>query len=192
MDYFVSDKWTTPRRGDLLISEPYLPDPNFERTVVLLCEHDENGTFGFILNKPSNTVFDDVFEEVKGFNETLYIGGPVHEDSLHFIHRDFDTLQSGSKVKNEIFWGGDFDLLLAKIDTKQINPADYRFFIGYSGWSPGQLEEELKAKSWIVFENTTEDLLFETPPEKLWQEVLKQMGGKFKVISNYPTDPRLN
>jgi len=192
MDYFVSDKWATPRKGDLLISGPYLPDPNFDRTVVLLCEHDENGTFGFVLNKPSSTTFDKVFEEVQGFDETLYVGGPVQEDSLHFIHRDYKNLQSGSKVKNEIFWGGDFDLLLAKIDTKQIDRRDFRFFIGYSGWSPGQLEEELKSKSWIVCKNTTEELLFETPPEKLWKEVLRQMGGKYKVISNYPTDPRLN
>jgi putative transcriptional regulator len=73
-----------------------------------------------------------------------------------------------------------------------LEEADVRFFVGYSGWSPGQLDEELKAKSWIVFKKTSTDLVFDIDPEALWKTTLNNMGGKFRLISNYPVDPRLN
>ncbi len=192
MDYFSSDNWIEPGRGDLLISEPYLPDPNFERTVILLCEHDENGTFGFVLNKPSKSVFSDVIEDIESFDASLFIGGPVQQNSLHFIHRRSDQLEASREILPGLYWGGDFDQLITLIDTRQIDKADFRFFVGYSGWDLGQLEDELKIKSWIIFKNTSPELVLDTEPEHLWQEVLKIKGGKFKVIANYPQDPRLN
>ncbi len=191
MDYFSSDTWIEPERGDLLISEPYLPDPNFVRTVILICEHDENGTFGFVLNRPSESVFSDAVEEINHFDAPLYVGGPVQQNSLHFIHKRIDQLESKEVIPG-LYWGGDFDHLLGLIDTHQINMSDYRFFVGYSGWETGQLEEELKSKSWIIYKNPTADFIFDTSPDQLWQEVLKNKGGKFKVIANYPQDPRLN
>ncbi|MDH5608568.1 MAG: YqgE/AlgH family protein [Cyclobacteriaceae bacterium] len=192
MNYFSSDQYVEPSRGDLLISEPYLPDPNFERTVVLLCEHDENGTFGFVLNKRSPLTFNEVIEDVDHFDAPLFVGGPVQQNSLHFIHRAYDLMGSGKEIKEGLFWGGDFDKLLTLIDTHQVQLGDFRFFAGYSGWSPGQLEEELKVKSWIVYKNVDPDMLFTIPPDELWQNILRNMGGKYKVMANYPLDPRLN
>ncbi|NQW26769.1 MAG: YqgE/AlgH family protein [Flammeovirgaceae bacterium] len=192
MDFFVSDNWVDPAPGDLLISEPYLPDPNFERTVILICEHDSNGTVGFVLNRSADTVFGSVVKEVPYFKAPLFVGGPVHHDTLHFVHRDEVLLDSGMQIMDRVFWGGDFDRLMTLIDTRQINREDYKFFIGYSGWSPGQLVDELKAKSWIVYKNKNEKLIFDFDPKNLWKEVLKEMGGKYRVIANYPTDPRLN
>jgi len=192
MDYFTSDQWIEPEKGDFLISEPYLPDPNFERTVIYLCEHDENGTFGFVLNKPSESSFGDVIPEASFFEEKLYIGGPVQQDSLHFLHRSSSTLSGGLKIKEDIHWGGDFEELMSQISVGTITPKDFKFFVGYSGWSPVQLNDELKAKSWIVYKNVNEELVFDTDPDDLWPLVLKNMGGKFKVIANYPLDPRLN
>ncbi len=182
----------TPRKGDLLISEPFLPDPNFERTVIYICEHNEEGSFGFVLNRPSELKFDDIIAEVEDFDMTMYIGGPVQHDTLHFIHRASDIIDDGVIIKENLCWGGNFEQLKALINTKQINEKDFRFFIGYSGWGAGQLQEELDANSWIVLPNATEKQIFDIPPDQLWRTILKDMGGRFKMYSNYPSDPRLN
>ena len=110
MDYFATDQLIEPERGDLLISEPYLPDPNFDRTVVYLCEHDENGTFGFVLNKQAQIKVSDVVDEVS-YEADLFVGGPVQQDTLHYLHRDPILSESAIMVKNDIFWGGNYELL---------------------------------------------------------------------------------
>lgn len=192
MDYFHTKTKFTPEKGDLLISEPFLPDPNFERTVILICEHDENGTFGFILNKLTNLTFDEVMDTSEKFNESVFLGGPVQQDTLHFIHRCDELFQSGKEIIDGVYWGGEFEKLLSMINTKQISKNDFRFFLGYSGWAEGQLDEELNAKSWIVYKNTTADKIFDLSPDSLWKQALSEMGGKFKMFANYPIDPNLN
>lgn len=192
MDYFATDQLIEPERGDLLISEPYLPDPNFERTVILLCEHDENGSFGFVLNKPSQSRLSELVEEVSSFDADVFVGGPVQQNTLHFLHKSPAKLNGDKEIVNGIFWGIDFENLMSSINMKTVSSDDLKFFIGYSGWSEGQLMEELQAKSWIVYKKATPELVFEMSPEELWREALKNMGGKYRVISNYPTDPRLN
>jgi putative transcriptional regulator len=192
MDLFDYQKFVKPEKGSLLISEPFLPDPNFERTVVLLCENNEDGSVGFVLNKPSILKFDEAVEEVSDFSPTLYVGGPVQQDTLHFIHRSPDDLEGSIQVTDEIFWGGNYEQLITMINTKVIVPEDFKFFLGYSGWAPGQLEEELKQKSWIVINNATAEEVFDIDPKILWKQVLNSLGGKFKIISNFPVDPRMN
>lgn len=192
MDYFHSKQKFNPEKGDVLISEPYLPDPNFERTVVLICEHDENGTFGYVLNKASNATFEEVIEQVSDFDEKLFIGGPVQQDTLHFIHRSPDLMPEGKEVGGGIYWGGDYDKLLSMIDLKQINANDFRFFLGYSGWAAGQLQEELEAKSWIVCKGISAQRVFDIDERLLWKDILESLGGKFKMFANYPADPNMN
>ncbi|MTI20664.1 YqgE/AlgH family protein [Fulvivirga sp. RKSG066] len=191
MDYFKFNNNLKPEKGSFLISEPFLPDPNFERTVVLLCEHNEEGSFGFVLNKVSAVTLEDILEEVENFQEQVYIGGPVEQNTLHFIHKA-DYLEGGTQIGDGLYWGGNFEQLLLLIDTKQIKPEDFRFFVGYSGWGAGQLVEELKANSWIVAHNATKDLVFDTDNQTLWKTALNRLGGRFSIYSNYPTDPRLN
>lgn len=192
MNYFNYQSRTQPQRGDLLISEPFLPDPNFERTVVLLCEHNAEGSFGFVLNKPSLLKYNDVIDGVGDFNVPLFIGGPVQQDTLHFIHRAGSVIEDSVEISSGIFWGGNYEQLQSLIDTKQIKPQDFKFFIGYSGWGAGQLEMEMKEKTWIVSNVANPMQVFDMDPDKLWKVVLKNMGGKYKMISNYPIDPRLN
>ena len=189
--YFQYKNELNPAKGRLLISEPFLPDPNFERTVVLICEHNEEGSFGFVLNKKSKVYFDDIMEEVEGFKKDIYIGGPVQQDTLHFIHRS-PSVVGGVKIGEGIYWGGDFDQVMTMINTRQINDADFRFFVGYSGWGEGQLEQELEADSWIVSPEVNDALVFDLEAQDLWRTVLKQMGGRYNMYSNYPQDPRLN
>ena len=192
MDYFGAGKIVEPERGDLLISEPYLPDPNFERTVILMCEHDDNGSFGFVLNKKANVKLPDVIDDVGDYYAELFIGGPVQQDTLHFVHRNENLSEKSSELIDKVFWGGNFDELLALINTKAIYQQDIRFFMGYSGWSSGQLMEEMKAGSWIVMKNVNAEMIFDWDNQELWKECLKSMGGKFRLMSNYPKDPRLN
>ena len=181
-----------PRKGDLLISEPFLTDPNFSRTVILLCEHNEEGSFGFVLNKPAKIKLNELIEGVGDRDDYIYIGGPVQQNTLQFIHKNDRLIEGGSEVQDGIFWGGDFEQMLAMMDSKLIIPDDIKFFIGYSGWAAGQLRSELEVNSWIISRNVKIEQIFNTDVETLWKEVLNTMGGKFKVVANFPVDPRLN
>lgn len=191
MEFFKYKNKIPPAKGHLLVSEPYLPDPNFERTIILLCEHNQDGSFGFVLNKPSLAKIADVVEGVNEFDATVFVGGPVQQDTLHYLHRCGD-IEGAIPVSDDVYWGGNFESLILRIDTKQIDPKDIKFFIGYSGWSAGQLEEELEADSWIVSDQLNSDLIFEVSSEAMWQQTLKAMGGRFSMYSNYPVDPRMN
>lgn len=191
MDFFKYKNKLTPEKGRLLISEPFLPDPNFERTVVLLCEHNEEGSFGFVLNKPSILKVNEVLEDLTDLENPVFVGGPVQQDTLHFIHRNA-TIENAIEIATNVYWGGDFERLLTMTDTRQISADDLRFFLGYSGWGPGQLESELDQDSWIVCDFISDQLLFDTDPQLLWRKALDSMGGRFSVYSNYPVDPRLN
>lgn len=181
-----------PERGDLLISEPYLPDPNFERSVIYLCEHDQNGSLGYILNKPTTILFSDVIDEFEGFNPKINLGGPVEQGTLHFLHKDFINLNSGKQVHDGIYWGGDFNKITTNATLKLLDESNYKFFIGYSGWSSGQLNDEIAARSWIVFKKAPLDIIFDAPIDTMWSDVLKKMGGRYKMFANYPIDPSLN
>ncbi|RIJ41645.1 YqgE/AlgH family protein [Pontibacter oryzae] len=181
-----------PQNGSILISEPYLGDPNFERSVVLLCSHvEDEGSFGLVLNRASNLNLSDVLDVFSDdFDMTLGIGGPVQYNTLHYIHR-LPGLHQAVKLAQDVYWGGDFEMLRTMIDTGQVKKDDIRFFLGYSGWTPGQLQEEIDKNVWIV-NNNAANKLFNLDTETLWRSILREMGGKFKVLSNYPDDPRLN
>jgi putative transcriptional regulator len=191
MEFFEYRNKIEPQKGRLLLSEPYLADPNFERTVILLTEHNEEGSVGFILNKPSESHVNEVMEDLRGLDAQIFIGGPVQQDTMHFIHR-YGDLEEAIELENGIFWGGNFEQLLTKVETGQAQVTDIKFFLGYSGWSPDQLDEELKLNSWIVSDRISNELIFETLPDQMWKRALKELGGRFSVYSNYPADPRMN
>lgn len=191
MEFFKYRNKIKPEKGRLLISEPFLPDPNFERTVVLLCEHNEEGSFGFVLNKPSILKVSEVMEDITELDNLVHVGGPVQQDTLHFIHRNTAMAQA-VEIVDQIYWGGAFENLMLLCETQQITAKDIRFFLGYSGWGPGQLETELDQDSWIVCDYVSGQLLFDTDSEVMWRKALENMGGRFSVYSNYPVDPRLN
>ncbi|MDX5339833.1 MAG: YqgE/AlgH family protein [Cyclobacteriaceae bacterium] len=181
-----------PKAGDLLISEPFLQDENFIRSVVILCEHNEEGSFGFILNKPSILHLGELVESLSFLENEVFVGGPVEQNTLHFIYFEENPLPGSIPIGKNLWWGGDFDLLIEKLKLKQISPDKVIFFIGYSGWGPNQLDEELEAKTWIVCKEEMDESTLQNTPEELWKVLLKNMGGEFKVIANYPLDPRLN
>lgn len=188
---YKNDK-TEPQKGDLLISEPFLNDPNFVRTVVLLCEHNHEGSFGFVLNKPAQVKLNELIEEAGNREDTIFVGGPVQQNALQFIHRKEGLIEGGIKVMDGLYWGGNFEQMLALLDSGLITENEIKFFVGYSGWAAGQLKSEMELNSWIIFRNVNVDQLFHANVESLWKEVLNTMGGKYKIISNFPVDPRLN
>ena len=192
MDYFSSDKIIEPAKGDLLISEPYLPDPNFERTVVFLCEHDENGTFGFVLNRKAHVGLGEILEEAGDYPGKIFVGGPVEHNTLHWLHRDKNLNEGSVALSEDLFWGGNLERLTEMMNVRSIRTEDIRFFIGYSGWAPGQLMDEMKAKSWIVYKKPTTEMIFDWDNQDLWKACLNTMGGKYRLMSNYPKDPRMN
>lgn len=179
------------KKGAILIAEPFLGDPNFERTVVLLCEHNEQGSFGFVLNQKIETSLNDLTEgKFYGDNE-IYVGGPVQQNTLHFIHRLGDLIENSVEIMKGLYWGGDFEQTQSLVNTGVIQEKDIRFFLGYSGWGVEQLNNELEQNSWIVTESNP-TFIFDTKAMDIWRLILKNMGGKYKQLSNYPIDPRLN
>jgi putative transcriptional regulator len=188
----AESKAIKPQNGSILISEPYLGDPNFERSVILLCSHEEDeGSFGLVLNRASNLQLSDVLDVFDAdFDMVLGIGGPVQYNTLHYIHR-LPDLPQAVKLSDDLYWGGDFETLRTMIDAGLVHKEDIKFFLGYSGWTPGQLQEEIDKNVWIV-NNNAANKLFTLDTETLWRSILREMGGKFKVLSNYPDDPRLN
>jgi putative transcriptional regulator len=181
-----------PAQGSLLISEPFMLDPNFERSVVMLCEHNEEGTLGLILNQRSSLLLSDVLEDVQNDKFPLYVGGPVQANALFFLHRAYDKLSSGTQIMEDVYWGGDFDRLLLLIDEHLIEPEDVKFFLGYSGWSPGQLDEEIALNSWAVHRNFDSAIVFLSDGEDLWKQALISLGPKYAHVAQFPKSPNLN
>lgn len=177
--------------GSLLIAEPFLGDSNFERSVVLVCEHSEEGTFGLVLNQIAQVKLNDVLADEMYHDYALYVGGPVQQNTLHYIHRLGDLLEDSIEVAQGLFWSGNFDQLRQLINAGTVRENDVRFFVGYSGWSGGQLSEELAQNSWII-SRADADFIFDTPSDQVWRGVLRRMGGQYRVLSHYPVDPRLN
>jgi putative transcriptional regulator len=179
-----------PGSGILLIADPFLKDPNFLRTVVLLCEHNEEGSFGFVVNRPYGNTLDQLIPDMNGFSLPVYYGGPVQVDTIHFIHQYPGEIEGGQEILNGVFWGGDFDQAMQLVRSGNADSQKIRFFIGYSGWGEGQLEDEIKEKSWLTV-NATRKLLFDHI-EETWKNALKHLGGDYEMMINFPIDPQLN
>ena len=181
----------SPSKGTLLIANPFLKDPNFSRTVIFLCEHTEEGSFGFVLNKMFPKPLEELVPDLKVSNFPVYQGGPVQRDALHFLHQYPDLISGGKEVMEKVYWGGNFESLLINLKNNDLDQDHIRFFIGYSGWSEGQLNEEMKEESWLTVK-ATRKLIFDTKPEDIWKNSLKQLGGNYEMMINFPIDPQLN
>ncbi len=181
----------SPVKGTLLIANPFLKDPNFSRTVIFLCENMKEGTFGFVLNKQFSKTLDELIPDLEMPAFPVYSGGPVQPDSLHFLHQYPDLISGGVEVFDGVYWGGNFESLQIHLRNNDISSDKIRFFIGYSGWTEGQLDMEMKEDSWITVK-ATRKLIFETSATETWKESLNVLGGDYKMMANYPIDPQLN
>ena len=180
-----------PEKGKLLISEPFLMDPNFKRAIVLLTEHNEEGSVGFVLNRQTEYKLNDLLSDFPDFDSEVYYGGPVQINTLQFIHKAGDIIEGSTLITDGLYWGGNFEILKLLIESKAVDPSDFRFFVGYSGWGAGQLGDELKINSWIVSHSKIENI-FSNEPDKLWREILKSLGKKFAILASFPENPSVN
>lgn len=177
--------------GTLLVAEPPMADPNFKRSVILLCEHSAEGSFGLILNKPSPLLLSEVAGMKLPDGLQLGIGGPVQPDTLHFIHSFGEEIEGALPVAEDIWWGGSLESLLEEIDEERNDAEDVRFFLGYSGWGEGQLEEEVDEGGWIVL-SATDHVVFAEGDDELWRQILRKLGGEYALLSTFPDNPRMN
>lgn len=178
--------------GTILLAEPFMVDPNFKRSVVLLCDHtEEEGTVGFVLNKNLGLQVNELILDFPAFDAEVYYGGPVQTDSIHYIHDVGDILDNSTKVVDGVWWGGDFEKLKFLISSDLVKPHNIRFFVGYSGWSTGQLDNELKLGSWVISEMFA-NYLFNSKSDSLWQQVMKNKGDRYEVIADMSDVVNLN
>ncbi len=181
-----------PLKGTLLVAEPTLTgDVSFNRSVVLIAEHNDTGSVGFILNKPLEFSINELVEDIK-IPIRVFNGGPVEQDNLYFIHRVPHLIKDSIEISDGIFWGGDFDTIIDLINQEQITENEIRFFLGYSGWDAFQLDQELRSKSWVVVSNTYQSDIIEKPSQAFWKEKMLELGGDYQLWSNSPEDPSLN
>lgn len=182
----------TLKKGHLLIAEPTtLGDISFNRSVLLLADHDENGSVGFIINKPLKYSIKELVPEIEA-DFKIYNGGPVEQDNLYFIHNVPDLIPNSIEISNGIFWGGDFDSTRDLINQGAIKKNNIRFFLGYTGWEVNQLEDEIIANSWIITKNIYEDKLIGKSTNHFWKEKILELGGEYLIWSNAPENPTLN
>lgn len=173
------------KSGNVLLAEPFMLDPNFKRSAVLLCEHNAEGSLGFIMNKPLNMRVDELIADFPEFDSGVMFGGPVQTDTIHYIHNTGDLLEESVKITDGVFWGGDFEKLKFLITSQLIKPQNIRFFVGYSGWSEGQLIDEMNIGSWVVADMDA-NYLFRSKAKNLWKQVMYNKGNTYTVIAQMP------
>ncbi|TXB65889.1 YqgE/AlgH family protein [Vicingus serpentipes] len=179
------------KKGRLLLAEPFMVDPYFKRSVVLLTEYNKENCFGFILNQSLELTVNDVIADFPKFEAPVFMGGPVSPDNLFYIHSQGKYIQGSQKITDNLWWTGNFDQLKFMIQNNEIFPHEVKFFLGYSGWDYLQLNNEVKHESWIITD--ANDLTIKDLNNKqLWQTTLKKMGNKHALLSNFPVDPSLN
>ena len=189
-DFFKIDRKLKPQKGRIIISEPFLPGNFFSRSAVLIVDYLSSGAVGFILNKPFKKQIKELMSIIPGYIPEVFAGGPVGNDNLFYIHTLGDMIGGSIKVKDELYWGGDFDELKTAIATGNAKPDQVKFFVGYSGWSPGQLENEIAENSWLVVDSDVKQVMKSN--QNFWLESVKNAGGHYKTWFNFPEDPNSN
>lgn len=177
--------------GQILLAEPFMLDPNFRRSAVAVCEHTDEGSLGFILNKPIEMKLNDLMSNFPEFDCPVYYGGPVATDTIHFMHNKGDLLEGSQSVTEGVWWGGEFQKLIFLVESELIKPENIRFYIGYSGWSGGQLNEELDSGSWVIAESDA-NYVFKSKHHELWEQIMNDKGEHYTVISQMPNTNILN
>ena len=180
-----------PAAGRMLIAEPFLQGPYFARSIVLLTEHNEKGTVGFVLNKSTELYPDEVIDDLLSFEGELFVGGPVSSNTLNFLHTLGPAVPGAIKVTEKVYWGGDFEYLKKMINDGEASSRSVKFFAGYSGWAPGQLEGEIAENSWVV-STLDDEIIMTRDVEDSWERAMKKMGDIYKTWTNFPRNPTFN
>ena len=180
-----------PSRGKILISEPFLRDATFGRSVILLIDHTDEGTMGLIINKPLPIFVNDIIKEFKYIDDIpLYKGGPVATDTLFYLHT-LANISGAIPVSKGLYLNGDFDEIKKYILQGNKVDQHIRFFLGYCGWEGEQLNDELKENTWLVSKED-KDYLMNSDTKDMWKEAVEKLGSKYEPWSRFPRVPTFN
>lgn len=180
-----------PAKGRILLSDPFMADLTFSRTVILLTDYQKEGAVGFVLNKPLTIDIHELIDDFPEFDGKVYSGGPVDTNHLYYIHTSHH-LENCVEIIPGLYWGGDFEQIKNLIAEGTLHNGNIRFFTGYSGWGENQLEDEIKSNSWYVASSKHIPLFNEDEGNTMWTNVIKELGKQFAFVANIPENPNLN
>ncbi len=181
-----------PQKGRILIADPFEGDDFFERSVVFLCEHSPEGSFGFVLNNLIEVNLQELSPSFPMIDIPLSTGGPVETESLFFLHNLGNQLNLSTKITDGIFIGGDFEQLYQIINQEHIQKNQIRFFLGYSGWSAGQLEQEIEKNAWVIADVKNPEEIMKIHKPDAWKYFMEKLGSKYKIMTDFPINPSDN
>lgn len=192
LDFFsINPEDKIAEKGRILISEPFLADTFFNRSVIYLVDHSDEGSVGFILNKSLDIRIENAVEGLDNFNDTISMGGPVASNTLHYLHTLGDVVPGSFWVRDNLFWGGDLDTVRKLSASGLIKQDQIRFFLGYSGWSSGQLQKELNENSWVIARVKPETVMLSRGDDS-WKAILRGINKKYRIWADFPESPEMN
>lgn len=187
----IQSNTLNPAIGNVLIAEPFMNDFYFRRSVILIIDHNEEGSLGVIINKRLTIPFNEIVQGFPEFKADVYLGGPVETDRIFFIHTVGEMIPDSHKISDGLYWSGNINVLKSMIKMDLIKPHEVRFYVGYAGWDGGQLRNELKANTWLVGKFSSKHLLT-TMPGKMWKSFVRQMGKRYMLWDKFPVNPSEN
>lgn len=184
--FVIKSNSLEPKQGNILISEPLMNDFHFGRSVILLIDHVESeGSFGVIINKRLNASVSQIVDDFPDFEAAAYLGGPVADNQLFFVHTLGDLIPDSSPIIDGLYWGGEVETLKTLIATGIANEENTRFYLGYAGWDAGQLVTELVRNTWVIGNITVEEYL-NTPEEMMWPAFVRKLGKPYEMWDRFP------
>jgi len=190
VNYFDFNSRINLKKGYLLVAQPLLIDSYFNRSVILICDHNKNGTIGLQVNKCSVRNLKTINSKIL-IDDKYFLGGPV-DNNIFFLHKKNIVFNESVKLNNNLFFSKNIDYLYSLIEKNKIKKDQFKLFIGYSGWNKGQLEEEVNKNSWIVIPKFDINIIFSRNYKNIWKDVLTDSSRIHKMFSNYPINPRFN
>lgn len=175
-----------PEKGRFLLAEPFLQEQHFHRSVVFLCDHNEEGSFGFVLNKYLEVNPTELIEKIPEKSLQISVGGPVDDSSLFYLHSSGDLIENAIPITDKIFLGGSFDSVRELLNTGVLTENQISFYLGYSGWTAKQLEGEIKEKSWLVAESKHPEKYLFGQDKDMWKNLMAEQGGRHEIMSKFP------
>ncbi|TGN24291.1 YqgE/AlgH family protein [Empedobacter tilapiae] len=177
------------KKGTILVAKPTLSNDIFQRSIILITEHLESGSIGFILNRSSHIPISIFVSEIES-GSIVYEGGPVDKENIYYIHKRPDLIKNSEKIVDNLYWSGSYDDVREAVNQNLIQNNEIKFFIGYCGWAPKQIKDELDHNSWTITDLDFD--IFENWDANLWKTLMKQLGGENLIWLNTPADPSMN
>lgn len=187
----MKSKLPKPKVGQLLLAEPFNPEPYFKRSAILVAQHDKTGSVGFVVNKPTSLLIHDALDDFPAIDCPVYWGGSNNVESVYYVHTLGKKLEGSVAIGNGIWWGGKYGVLKLLIESKEVKPHEIKFFAGYSAWPNESLHKEISSNNWWVSEANVNNL-FLANPDHLWGEELKKLGHVYGIMNDFPEDPGIN